>query len=217
MQSMLLLSRSNQRLEGRSSRTPKRWTRLPPWAGLVIIGFSAASAAPGQTLTRERAARAAIHPVADAATLRSWLRRVPVTRAFPPDFEDTLKSEAPLFLIEMTTAPQCLPCADLWARFRALHDRYGWQVRTISGNEALLRSGRLGLPWVGHPVAWVRPIDDHNRVVPIAIGTDVPANLARNLYLAAKMLTGVRPAVAVRAMSKFTGIVAALPRLKAER
>jgi len=73
----------------------------------------------------------------------------------------------------------------------------------------MLRSSRLGLPWVGYPVAWVRPISDPARTVPIAIGTDLAPNLARNMYLAAKMLTGVRPAVAVRAMAKFTGIVAA--------
>jgi hypothetical protein len=71
----------------------------------------------------------------------------------------------------------------------------------------MLRSGRLGLPWVGHPVAWARPIADATASFPIAIGTDHSANLARNLYLAAKMLTGVRPAVGVRGMSKFTGIV----------
>jgi hypothetical protein len=71
----------------------------------------------------------------------------------------------------------------------------------------MLRSGRLGLPWVGNPVAWVRPIADPNRMVPVAIGTDHSVNLARNTYLAAKMLTGVRVAVGVRAMSKFTGIV----------
>jgi hypothetical protein len=44
-------------------------------------------------------------------------------------------------------------------------------------------------------------------MVPVAIGTDHSVNLARNTYLAAKMLTGVRVAVGVRAMSKFTGIV----------
>lgn len=71
----------------------------------------------------------------------------------------------------------------------------------------MLRSGRLGLPWVGHPVAWVRPVSDPHRIVPIAIGTDLAPNLARNLYLAAKMLTGVKPAVGVRGMAKFTGIV----------
>src|SRR3546814_17747995 len=78
----------------------------------------------------------------------------------------------------------------------------GWQVRTIGSQEAMIRSGRLGLPWVGHPVAWVRPIADDMRFVPVAIGTDHAPNLARNLYLAAKMLTGVRPAVGVRAMYK---------------
>jgi hypothetical protein len=48
---------------------------------------------------------------------------------------------------------------------------------------------------------------DEARIVPVAIGTDHAPNLARNLYLAAKMLSGVRPEVGVRAMSKFTGIV----------
>jgi hypothetical protein len=59
----------------------------------------------------------------------------------------------------------------------------------------MIRSG----VWVflgGHPVAWVRPIADDARVVPVAIGTDHAPNLARNLS-AAKMLTGVRPAVGV--------------------
>ena len=65
---------------------------------------------------------------------------------------------------------------------------------------------------MGHPVAWVRPVSDPNRIIPVAIGTDHEPNLARNLYLAAKMLTGVKPTVGVRGMSKFTGIVAASPR-----
>src|SRR3546814_19059028 len=63
------------------------------------------------------------------------------------------------------------------------------------------------LPWVGHPVAWVRATNDPNRVIPIAIGTDHSVHLARNIYLAVKMMTGVRPDVGVRAMAKFTGIV----------
>jgi hypothetical protein len=151
--------------------------------------------------------RAAIHPVADAASLREWLARVPVTRQFPPDLFETLRGQSSLYVIEMTTAPGCLPCADLWSRLDRLRRQYGWQIRTINGQDAMLRSGRLGLPWVGHPVAWVRPSGDPNRIVPIAIGTDLEPNLTRNLYLAAKMMTGVRPAVAVRAMSKFTGIV----------
>ena len=165
-----------------------------------------------QTISREQAVRAAIHPIADTASLRDWLSRVPVTRQFPPDLVETLRGQSPLYVIEMTTAPGCLPCADLWARLGRLGRQYGWQIRTISGQDAMLRSGRLGLPWVGHPVAWVRPISDPNRIVPIAIGTDLEPNLARNLYLAAKMMTGVRPAVAVRAMSKFTGIVGAPAR-----
>lgn len=172
--------------------------------GLVIATGSVATA---QSVTREQAMRAAIHPVADNNSMRAWLSRVPMTRDFPDDFNATLRGQGPAFVIEMTTTPGCVPCGDLWTKLTALGARYGWQVRTISAQEAMIRSGRLGLPWVGHPVAWARPIADAGRVVPVAIGTDHSANLARNLYLAAKMLTGVRPAVGVRAMSKFTGIV----------
>lgn len=158
-------------------------------------------------ITRADAARAAIHPVHDAAQMQAWLTRVPVTRDFPPDFAETLSSAASLNVIEMTTAPDCLPCADLWARLGEFPARYHWQVRIIGRDEAMLRSGRLGLPWVGHPVAWVRPIGDERRAIPIAIGTDHLINLARNAYLATKMLAGVRPYVGLRAMAKYTGIV----------
>lgn len=155
--------------------------------------------------------RAAVHPVADAAGMVAWLHRVPVTRDFPPDFAETLRGDAPAFVIEMSTAPGCVPCADLWSKLGQFRGIYGWRVATIAGQEAMLRSGRLGLPWVGHPVVWVRPVDDANRTVPVAIGTDLYPNLTRNFYLAAKMLTGVRPDVGVRAMSKFTGIVGMPP------
>jgi hypothetical protein len=164
-------------------------------------------AAAAQPVTREQAIRAAIHPVASEAELREWLGRVPVTRDWPPDFAETMKGHAPAYLVEMSTALGCIPCADLWTKLGGLGRRYGWQVRTITAQEAMLRSGRLGLPWVGHPVAWVRPVSDPNRIIPVAIGTDHAPNVARNLYLAAKMLTGVKPAVGVRGMSKFTGIV----------
>ncbi|MDR6116642.1 MULTISPECIES: hypothetical protein [unclassified Sphingomonas] len=157
----------------------------------------------------DAARRAAIHPVTTVTDMRSWLDRVPVTRAFPPDFAASLRSQAPLFTIEMSSAPGCVPCADAWARLTTFRARYGWQVRVLSKDEALLRSGRLGLPWVGHPVIWVRPIADPSRVVPIAVGTDHDANLARNAWLAARMLTGLKPGVGLRAMSKFTGIVGA--------
>ncbi|AOH85830.1 hypothetical protein AWL63_19610 [Sphingomonas panacis] len=169
----------------------------------LVIGMGSASA---QTVARDDAMRAAIHPVGDAKTMQAWLSRVPVTREFPDDFTATLRGHGAAFVIEMTT-PGCVPCGDLWTKLTGLGVRYGWQVRTISAQEAMIRSGRLGLPWVGHPVAWVRPVSDDSRVIPVAIGTDHAPNLARNLYLAAKMLTGVRPAVGVRAMSKFTGIV----------
>ncbi len=153
------------------------------------------------------AARAAVHPVSTEQAMKSWLDRVPRTSVYPPDFEATLRGQGSAYVIEMSTAPGCLPCGDLWTKLGALKARYGWTVRTISTQDAMIRSGRLGLPWIGHPVAWVRPLVDPNRVIPVAIGTDHSVNISRNLYLAAKMQTGVRVAVGVRAMSKFTGIV----------
>lgn len=185
--------------------------RRPLALALLAIGLVAVPVA-AQPPTREQAMRAAIHPVATAAEMRNWLARVPLTRDWPPDFAETLTGQAPAYVVEMSTAPGCVPCADLWAKLGTLGRRYGWQVRTIGRDEAMLRSGRLGLPWVGHPVAWVRPRADPNRIVPVAIGTDHAPNLARNLYLAAKMLGGVRIAVGVRGMSKFTGIVGAPAR-----
>jgi hypothetical protein len=182
---------------------------------LLVTVLVAPVAAPAQDAPRETAARAAIHPVATMAEMNSWLGRAPVTRIFPPDLAETLQGQRGVFIIEMSTAPGCVPCADLWTKLAGLRSRYGWDVRAIGEQEAMLRSGRLGLPWVGHPVAWVRPAADQNRIVPVAIGTDHAPNLARNLYLAAKMLTGVRPAVGVRALSKFTGIVGV--SLKGER
>lgn len=139
--------------------------------------------------------------------MRAWLARVPLTRQFPPDFADTLRGQAPAFVIEMSTSPGCVPCGDMWTKLSAFGRQFGWRVAAIGSQEAMVRSGRLGLPWVGHPVVWVRPIADSNRIVPVAIGTDHAPNLARNVYLAVKMLTGVRPDVGLRAMSKYTGIV----------
>lgn len=176
-------------------------------ACMVASTFTGACSVAAQPVTREDARRAAIHPVGDVKAMQGWLSRVPVTREFPGDFAATLRGHSGGFVIEMSTAPGCIPCGDLWAKLGALGARYGWRVRTIGTREAMLRSGRLGLPWVGLPVAWIRAITDDARIVPVAIGTDHPPNLGRNLYLAAKMLTGVRPAVGVRAMSKFTGIV----------
>lgn len=188
--------------------------------GTAALAWGLALTAPvasARPVTRADAAHAAIHPVANIADMQTWLGRVPVTRDFPPDFASSLRGQAPAFVIEMSTAPGCLPCADLWAKLGALHWQYGWQVRTIGSDEALLRSGRLGLPWVGHPVAWVRPVGDGGRTVPIAIGTDHAPNLARNAWLAARMLTGVRAEVGVRALSKFTGIVGVSRRTPSSR
>lgn len=158
---------------------------------------------------RVQAARAAIHPVSSASEMQSWLARVPRTLDYPPDFEAALTGQGPAFVLEMSTAPGCLPRGDLWTKLLALKMRYGLTVRPIGGEEAMLRAGRLGLPWIGYPVAWLRPVSDDVRILPIAIGTDHAANLARNVYLGLKMQTGVRAAVGVRAMAKFTGIVGA--------
>lgn len=176
------------------------WLLMAVWAQMPIM-------ADAQHTDRDLAKRAAIHPVSTDADMRLWLARVPVTRDFPPDFEAMLRGQAALYSIEMSTSPGCLPCGDLWTKLSTFRVRHGWQVRTLGQEEAMLRSGRLGLPWVGDPVAWVRPLADPNRMVPIAIGTDHGANIARNAWLAARMLTGTRAAVGVRAMSKFTGIV----------
>lgn len=181
--------------------------RFPLPIGIAIAAIAAGSTAQAQPVMRDQAMRAAIHPVADSKAMQTWLSRVPVTKDYPDDFDATLRGQGPAFVIEMTTSPGCVPCGDLWTNLTGLAQRYRWRVRTIGTQEAMLRSGRLGLPWVGNPVAWVRPLTDPERIVPVAIGTDHAPNLARNLYLAAKMLTGVRPAVGVRAMSKFTGIV----------
>jgi hypothetical protein len=153
------------------------------------------------------AARAAIHPVGTAQEMQSWLGRVPRTRDFPADLPETLRAQSGIMAIEMSSAPGCLPCADLWRQVGRLGAEHGWRVQVIAEDEAMIRSGRLGLPWVGHPVLWVRLLSDPRRAVPVAIGTDHEVNLRRNIYLATKMLTGVRAAVGLRAMSKFTGIV----------
>lgn len=174
---------------------------VPPM--MVLAPTSTTGAEPDRTL----AARAAIHPVTTQAEMQVWLKRVPQTRDYPPDFDATLRGRGAAFVIEMSTTPGCVPCGDLWTRLLALKSRYGLAVRTIGEPEAMLRSGRLGLPWIGHPVLWLRPVSDSGRTLPMAIGTDHAVNIARNLYLGIKMQTGVRPAVGVRAMAKFTGIV----------
>lgn len=176
--------------------------------GITGVAVGSAPADATSALAQTYVARAAaIHPVANVTAMRAWLGRVPQTRVFPPDFAVTLRGGAPAFIVEMTTAPACLPCADLWAKLQALRRQYGFRIAVLPREEAMVRSGRLGLPWVGHPVAWVRASEDRARVIPIAIGTDHSVNLARNIYLAFKMMSGVRPDVGVRAMAKFTGIV----------
>jgi len=179
-------------------------------AALALCAMAITAAPLGAaSLSRAEAARAAIHSVASELAMRRWLGRVPRTTDYPPDFEAALRGQGSAFLIEMSSSPGCVPCGDLWGKLARLKARYGISVRTIAQSEAMLRSGRLGLPWIGHPVAWLRPVGDPNRLIPVAVGTDLEANLARNIYLGVKMQTGVRPAVGVRAMAKFTGIVGA--------
>jgi hypothetical protein len=193
------------------STTKVRHYRLTFKLSLVMLMTSLSAEIPTQAsaaIPAERAKQAAIHPVATSRELTAWLARVPLTREFPSDLDETLRSENRMFVIEMSSAAGCVPCGDLWAKLLRFSRGYGWQVRTISSSEALLRSGRLGLPWVGHPVLWVRPAADKDRLVPAAIGTDHDANLRRNIYLSTKLLTGVRPEIGLRAMSKYTGIVA---------
>ncbi len=115
--------------------------RRVAWLGVGMLPFAASAPANAQVVTHEQAMGAAIHPVSTQADMRSWLGRVPVTRQFPPDLVDTLRGQSALYVIEMTTAPGCLPCADLWARLNRLARRYGWQIRTINGQDAMLRSG----------------------------------------------------------------------------
>lgn len=180
---------------------------------MIATSLGLAALGPVDAQRQTDARRAAVHPVTTIQSVNLWLSRVPRTRDFPPDFTAVLSGQSSLYIIEMSTAPGCIPCADLWTKLGQFRARYGWQVRTISSEEALLRSGRLGLPWIGYPVAWVRPIADADRTIPIAVGTDHASNVARNAYLAAKMLTGVRPAVGLRAMAKYTGIVGSSPRM----
>lgn len=185
----------------------RRWKMKPHRFLVAIVLAQVAFGAHAAGVPNAAAARAAIHPVGTAQEMQSWLSRVPRTRDFPADLPETLRAQSGIMVIEMSSAPGCLPCADLWWQVSRLGADHGWRVQVIAQDEAMLRSGRLGLPWVGHPVLWVRPLADPRRAVPVAIGTDHEVNLRRNIYLATKMLTGVRAAVGLRAMSKFTGIV----------
>ena len=75
-----------------------------------------------------------------------------VVEALGPEVNDLAVGDH-VVLVFMPSCGGCIPCADLWIRLGTLGQRYGWKVRTIGSQEAMLRSGRLGLPWVGHPVA----------------------------------------------------------------
>src|SRR3546814_7564898 len=87
-------------------RTPLRFLLGIP--GIVIGGLTVDPAG-AQQVSQDASRRAAIHPVADPAAMQAWLSRVPLTRDFPPDFSATLKGDAPAFVVEMTTSPQCAP------------------------------------------------------------------------------------------------------------
>src|SRR3546814_13336691 len=119
-------------------RTPLRFLLGIP--GIVIGGLTVDPAG-AQQVSQDASRRAAIHPVADPAAMQAWLSRVPLTRDFPPDFSATLKGDAPAFVVEMTTSPQCAPCADLWAKLQILRRQYGVNVAVLSREEAIVRSG----------------------------------------------------------------------------
>jgi hypothetical protein len=174
----------------------------------TIALFGSAGPSLAGARTGDISMRAAIHPVSTSIELQAWLARVPLTRTFPSDLGDVLRAQASSLSLEMTSAQGCLPCDDLWQRLLRFNRGYGWKVHILPPDEALVLSGRLDLPWVGNPVLWVRSNTDPRRAIPVAIGTDHDMNLRRNIYLATLMLSGVRPAVGLRAMSKFTGIVA---------
>jgi len=105
---------------------------------------------------RARAARAAIHPVSSASEMQSWLARVPRTVDYPPDFEAALKGQGSAFVIEMSTAPGCVPCGDLWEKLLRLKVRYGLMVRPLGRDEAaaLLAELLKGVGEVAAPEAW---------------------------------------------------------------
>ena len=44
--------------------------------------------------------------------------------------------------------------------------RYGFRTSVLAREEALVRSGRLGLPWIGHPVIWFRAVEDPESSMP---------------------------------------------------
>src|SRR3546814_16272842 len=109
-------------------RTPLRvLLRLPG----TLRGGATVQHAGAQKVAQDASRRAAIHPVADPAAMQACLSRVPLTRYFPPDFSATLKGDAPAFVVEMTTSPQCAPCADLWAKLQLLRRQYGVNVAVL--------------------------------------------------------------------------------------
>src|SRR3546814_17049027 len=99
-----------------------------------------------KTVSREDAARAAIHPVGTTAAMNHWLSRVPVTRAFPPDFTEALRGRSSALVVEMSTAPGRVPCADLWPTHGRLGRLYGWPVRAHSAHAANQPTGPSGWP-----------------------------------------------------------------------
>src|SRR3546814_11446673 len=120
-------------------RTPLRFLLGIP--GIVIGGLTVDPAG-AQQVSQDASRRAAIHPVADPAAMQAWLSRVPLTRDFPPAFSATLKGDAPAFVVEMTTSPQCPHCADLWAKLQLLRLKSGWNVACLAREDTGSAAGR---------------------------------------------------------------------------
>jgi hypothetical protein len=131
------------------------------------------------------------------------LALVPVTRDFPPTSDRAAQPGIAL-------CDRDEHGARLHALRRSLGKAHITRALWLAGADHRRTGGHapFGTPGsrVGNPVAWVRPVADPNRMVPIAIGTDHGVNIAQRLSCRPDADRCPR-AVGVRAMSKFTGIV----------
>src|SRR3546814_7873764 len=84
------------------------FSMLARCASALSMSILVISPGMAQTVSREDAARAAIHPVGTTAAMNHWLSRVPVTRAFPPDFTEELRGRSSARSEEHTSELQSL-------------------------------------------------------------------------------------------------------------
>src|SRR3546814_3152057 len=81
------------------------FSMLARCASALSMSILVISPGMAQTVSREDAARAAIHPVGTTAAMNHWLSRVPVTRAFPRSEEHTSELQS---LMRISYAVFCL-------------------------------------------------------------------------------------------------------------